>query len=75
MWSGENPYATVASKSQLCYSVIVWCGVLDDADTGYLIFEGRLTGGVYLRFLQQELPRVLDDEPWNKRGHMYFQHD
>jgi hypothetical protein len=75
MWSDENPYTTVASNSQLCYSVIVWCAVLDDAGTGSLIFECRLTGGVCLRFLQQELPRVLHDEPWNKRSNMYFQHD
>jgi len=37
--------------------------------------EGRLTGEAYLRFLQEELPRLLEDVPLNKRGSMYFQHD
>jgi len=37
--------------------------------------EGRLTGEAYLRFLQEELPRLLEDVPLNKRGRMYFQHD
>ena len=37
--------------------------------------EGRLTRETYLRFLQEELPRLLEDVPLNKRGHMYFQRD
>jgi len=35
----------------------------------------RLTGQAYLRFLQEELPRLLEDVPLNKRGSMYLQHD
>jgi len=53
----------------------VWCAVLDDQLIGPFILEGRLTGEAYLRFLQEELPRLLDDVPLNKRGRMYFQHD
>jgi len=53
----------------------VWCAVLDDQLIGPFILEGRLTGEVYLRFLQEELPRLLADVPLNKRGRMYFQHD
>ena len=30
---------------------------------------------MYLRFLHEELPRLLEDVPLNKRGRMYFQHD
>jgi len=37
--------------------------------------EGRLTGEAYLRFLQEELPRLLEDVHLNKRGIIYFQHD
>ena len=37
--------------------------------------EGRLTGEAYLRFLQEELPRLLEDVPLNKQGRMYSQHD
>ena len=38
------------------------------------ILEGRLTGEACLRFLQEELPQILEDVPLNKRGRMYFQH-
>jgi len=37
--------------------------------------EVRPTGETYLRFLQEELPRILEDVPLNKRGRIYFQHD
>ena len=53
----------------------VWCAVWDDQLIGPFILEGRLTGEAYLRFLQEELPRLLDDVPLNKRDRMYFQHE
>jgi len=71
----ENPYATVESNIQLHFSVSVWCAVLDDQLIGPFILEVRLTGEAYLRFLREELPRLLEDVPLNKRGRMYFQHD
>ena len=75
VWADENPHATVESNFQLRFSVNVWCAVLDDQLIGPLILEGRLTGEAYLRFLQEELPRLLEDVPLNKQGRMYFQHD
>ena len=71
----ENPYATVESNFQLYFSVNVWCAVLDDQQIGPFILEGRVTGEACLRFMQEELPRLLEDVPLNKRGRMYFQHD
>ena len=71
----ENPHATVESNNQLHFSVNVWCAVLDDQLIGPFILEGRLTGEAYLRFLREELPRLLEDVPLNKRGPMYLQHD
>jgi len=65
----------VESNFQLRFSVNVWCAVLDDQLIGRFILEGRLTGEAYLRFLQEEVPRLLEDVPLNKRGRMYFQHD
>ena len=53
----------------------MWCAVLDDQLIGPFILEGRLTGEVYLTFLQEELPQLLEDVPLDKRIHMYFQHD
>ena len=75
VWTDENPRATVESNFQLRFSVNVWCAVLDDQLIGPFFLEGRLTGEAYLRFLQEELPRILGDVPLNKRGRVYFQHD
>jgi len=75
VWADENPHATVESNFQLCFSVNVWCAVLDDQLIGPLILEGHLTGEAYLQFLHEELPRLLEDVHLNKRGCMYFQHD
>ena len=68
-------HATVESNFQQRFSVNVWCAVLDDQLIGPFILEGRLTGEAYLRFLQEELPPLLEDVPLNKQGCMYFQHD
>ena len=75
VWADENPHTAVESNFQLRFSVNVWCAVLDDQLIGPFILEGRLTGEAYLRFLQEELPRLLEDGPLNKRGRMYFQYD
>jgi len=75
VWADENPHATVESNFQQRFSVNVWCAVVDDQLIGPFILEGRLTGEAYIRFLLEELPRLLEDVPLNKRGRMYFQHD
>jgi len=75
LWADEKPHATTESKFQQRFSVNVWCAVLDDQMIGPFILVGRLTGEAYLRFLQEELPRLLEDVPLNKRGRMHFQHD
>jgi len=66
MWADENPHATVESNFQLRFSVNVWCAVLDDQLIGPFILEVCLTGEAYLRFLQEELPQLLEDVPLNK---------
>ena len=60
------------SNFQIRFSVSVWCAVLNDKLIGPFILEGRLTGEAYLRFLQEELPRILEEVPLNKRGRMFF---
>jgi len=75
VWGDENPHATVESIFQQLFSVNVWCAVLDDKLIGPFIFEARLTGEACLRFLQEELPQILEDVPFDKRSRMYFQHD
>ena len=63
------------SNFQQRFNVNVWCAVLDDQLIGPFMLEGRLTGETYLRFLQEELPQLLEEVPLNKRGRIYFQHD
>jgi len=75
VWADENRHTTVESNFQQRFSVNVWCAVLDDQLIGPFILEGRLTRETYLRFLQEELPRLLEDVPLNKRSRMYIQHD
>jgi len=74
VWADVNPHATVESNIQR-FSVNVLCEVLDDQLIGPFILEGHLTGEAYFRFLQEELPQLLEDVPLNKQGRMYFQHD
>ena len=68
-------FFAVEGNLQLRFSVNVCCAVLDDQLIGPFILEGRLTGKAYLRFLQEELPRLLEDVSLNKQGRMYFRHD
>ena len=57
----------VEGTLKLRYSVTVWCAVLDDQLIGLFIFEGRPTGGMYVRFLQdRQLPGLLEDVPLNE---------
>jgi len=72
MWADENPHATAERNFQQRFSVNVWCAVKDDQLIGPFILEGRLTGEAYFRFLQEELSRLMEDVPLNKRGCMYF---
>lgn len=74
MWSEENPFATRQSHSQHKFSVNVWCGVYDNKLIGPHIFPNILTGEIYLDFLQNHLPILLDDAGVDVAG-IYFQHD
>ena len=53
----------------------VWCGIINDMLIGPVIVEDRMTGDIYLHFLQHELPEQLEDVPLDTRRHMYLQHD
>lgn len=74
VWSEENPFATRETNSQHKFSVNVWCGVWDNKLIGPHIFPQILTGDVYLDFLQNILPILLDDANVNLLG-IYLQHD
>ena len=56
-------------------SINVWCGMIDDMLIRPVNLDNRMTGQNYLEFLQNELPKQLEDVPLVTRIVMYFQHD
>ena len=74
-WSDSNPHATTESNFQHRFNVNVWCGMLYDQVIGPFVFEGRLNGQLYLQFLSEELPQLMENVPLARRVGMYFQHD
>ena len=49
--------------------------MIDDMLTGPVILHDHITGQSYLDFLQNELPKQLEDVPLATRIATYFQHD
>jgi len=49
--------------------------MIDDMLIGPVILEDRMTGQNYLDFLQNELPKQLENVPLATRIAMYFQYD
>ena len=53
----------------------VWSGIINDMLIGPAIVEDRMTGDIYLQFLQNYLSEHLEDVPLYTRRHKYLQHD
>ena len=49
--------------------------MIDDMLIGPVILDDRMTGQTYLDFLENEIPKQLEDVPLATRIAMYFQHD
>ena len=49
--------------------------MIDDMLIGPVILDDRMTGQNYLDFLQNDLPKQLEDVPLATRIAMYFQYD
>ena len=60
-WSHENPYGSVETNFQRRFSINVCCGVLDDMLICPVILDDRMTEKNYQDFLQNELPKQLED--------------
>ena len=50
----------------------MWCGMIDDMLIGPVISDDRMTGQNYLDFLQNELPKQLEDVALATRIAMHF---
>ena len=75
IWQDENPHATVARSHQDQFSLNVWCGLINDHMIGPHIFPGRLNGDMYVNFLRNDLPLLMDDVPILSVRNMWFMHD
>ncbi|XP_071640881.1 uncharacterized protein [Temnothorax longispinosus] len=75
LWRGENPHAIRQGAFQYRWSINVWAGIKANRIIGPYILPPRLTGEVYARFLEHELPGLLEDVPLREREELIFQHD
>ena len=56
-------------------SFCVIIGIFGDRIPGPIFFDGRLDSGRYLRFLQEVLQDMLDEESLARIATMWYQHD
>lgn len=57
------------------WAINVWGGIIGHYVIGPYFFDERLTGAVYLKFLQHHLPILLQNVDLETRQGLWFQHD
>lgn len=74
-YATENPSFTRTVHSQHRWSLNVWGGLIGNYIIGPYFFEERLTGPVYLDFLENHLQDLLEDVPLDIIRRLWVQHD
>jgi hypothetical protein len=74
-WSAENPHWMQQVQHQGRWSVNVWCGIIGGTIIGPYFFDETLTGNVFLQFLRNRLPILLQDVNLELRRNMFLQLD
>ena len=74
-WSVQNPHWVRHLDHQHRWSLVVWCDIVNGYLTGPYFFDGNVNGAAYLHFLQNELPRLLEDVDLETRRRLWLQHD
>lgn len=74
-WSAENPHWLREVQHQGRWSLNVWCGILGGRIIGPYFFEESLNGNVFLDFLVNQLPLLLEDVPLETRQNLFLQLD
>jgi len=74
-WNDSNPFWTRETKSQVRWSINVWCGILNNTLIGSYFYTGTLNGERYLDFLENILSSLLEDVPLHLRERMWLQQD
>lgn len=74
-YSDSNPHEYRVTRNQNRWSVNVWGGILGPYLIGPYFFEGPLNGVMFLDFLLNQLPILLEEVPLNIRTTMWLQLD
>lgn len=74
-WAQHNPHVTHAHEHQHRFAVNVWAGIVNNSLIGPYLLPARLNGAIYLVFLREVLPELLEDVPLATLRDMRFQHD
>jgi len=75
VWANANPHASFVNHNQTQFKINVWVGILGDNLIGPYLLPQNLNGHIYLTFLQETLPDLLEDVPIALRRRMWFQQD
>lgn len=74
-YADENPHLIRQVDAQHRWSINVWAGIVGERVIGPYFFNRTLTIEIYLDFLSNILPELLEDVPLNIRRIMWIQHD
>ena len=74
-YAQNNPHKIREEHFQRVYSTNAWCGILENKIIGPQFFRQRLNGEVYLNFLRNILPMLLDEVDLQRRQNMQLQQD
>lgn len=74
-WSVVNPRWYRAVDHQHRWSLNVWCGIVNGKIIGPYFFDGHLNGDMYLHFLENDLPILLENLDLRTRHQMWIQQD
>lgn len=74
-WHVENPNLMREGRSQYRFKVNMWTGILNGRVIGPFELPEVLNGEIYLDFLVNHLPNLLEDVPLNILRDMWFQQD
>src|SRR5699024_3507992 len=74
-YAQNNPRWMRAGHFQRVILTDVWCRIIEGKIIGPFFFHEKLNGQVYLNFLRNFLPMLLEEVDLNTRQNMWFQQD
>ncbi|XP_045448380.1 uncharacterized protein LOC123656764 [Melitaea cinxia] len=74
-WHLENPHLMREDRSQYRFKINMWTGILNGKIIGPFELPENLTGEVYLDFIENHLPNLLEDVSLDIYRSIWFQQD